>query len=78
KTSQRLHQWLKEAGIKKKITFHCSRHTFGCLLIENGVDIFSVIKLMGHRDIKTTMQYVEKVDTTLDKAIDRLPEFKNN
>ena len=76
KTSKRLKQWLKNAGIKKRITFHCSRHTFGCLLIENGVDVFSVKKLMGHRDIKTTMQYVEKVDTTLDKAIDRLPGIK--
>jgi integrase len=73
KTSQRLRNWIQSAGIEKKITFHCSRHTFGCLLIENGVDVFTVKKLMGHRDIKTTLQYVEKVDETKDKGIDRIP-----
>lgn len=73
KTSKRLKKWLNDAGIEKEITFHCSRHTFGCLLIENGVDVFSVMKLMGHRDVKTTLQYVEKVGETKDKAIDKLP-----
>ncbi len=76
KTSKRLSEWILNAGIKKKITFHCARHTFGCLLIENGVDVFTVKKLMGHKDIRTTLQYVEKVDKTKDKAIDKLPKLK--
>jgi len=73
KTSKRLKEWISSASIKKKITFHCSRHTFGCLLVENGVDVFTVKKIMSHKDIRTTLQYVDKVDTTKDKAIDKLP-----
>jgi len=73
--SKRIKKWLQDAGIKKAITFHCSRHTFGCILIEIGVDVFTVKKLMGHKNIKTTLQYVEKVDSTKDIAIDKLPIF---
>ncbi len=73
KTSKRLKNWILSAGIEKKITFHCSRHTFGCLLVENGVDVFTIKKIMSHKDIRTTLQYIEKVDTTKDKAIDKLP-----
>ena len=73
KSSKRLKEWVLSAGIRKKITFHCSRHTFGCLLIENGIEVFAVKKLMGHRDIRTTLQYVDKVDTVQDEAIDKLP-----
>jgi integrase len=73
KTSKRLKEWILAAGIEKKITFHCSRHTFGCLLVENGADVFTVKQIMTHKDIRTTLQYVEKVDTTKDKAMDKLP-----
>ena len=73
KTSKRLKEWRLSAGIEKKITFHCSRHTFGCLLVENGEDVFTVKQMMTHKDIKTTLQYVEKVDTKKDEAIDKLP-----
>jgi len=73
KTSKRLSNWISKAKIEKKITFHCARHTFGCLLVEHGVDVFNVKKLMGHQDIKTTLQYVEKVDTIQDQSIDKLP-----
>jgi len=75
KTSKRLRAWISKAGIQKKITFHCARHTFGCLLIESGADVFTTKKLMAHRDIRTTLQYVEKVDKTQDEAIDKLPIF---
>ena len=74
-TSKRLKEWISKAGIQKKITFNCSRHTFGCLLIESGADVFATKKLMTHRDIRTTLQYVEKVDKTQDEAIDKLPNF---
>jgi len=52
KTSKRLKDWLIKAGIKKKITFHSARFTFGCLLIENGAPLFAVKKLMGHKNFK--------------------------
>jgi len=75
KRSKILKKWFEDAGIRKELTFHCSRHTFGCLLVENNVEVFTVKKLMGHSDVKTTLQYVEKVDETKDRAIDKLPVF---
>lgn len=48
---------VKRAGIKK-FRFHDLRHTFATRLIEQGVDIVVVKELLGHADIKTTMQYV--------------------
>lgn len=43
--------------IRKKITYHVSRHTFGSLFAEGG-NIVALQKIMGHGDIKTTMGYV--------------------
>ena len=57
-----LPDWLKTAGIDKHITFHCFRHTFATLQLVLGTDIVTVSKLLGHRDIKTTMIYVKIVD----------------
>ncbi|NQV17428.1 MAG: site-specific integrase [Armatimonadetes bacterium] len=75
KTSQELKQWLAKADINKHITFHCSRHTFGCLLVENDVSLFVVKKLMGHRKIETTLHYVDKANVDAEAAINSLPQI---
>ncbi|WP_118975801.1 site-specific integrase [Taibaiella koreensis] len=54
--------WLREAGIGKHITFHCFRHTFATLQLLLGTDIVTLSKMLGHKDIKTTMIYVKIVD----------------
>ncbi len=41
-----------------KFTIHKLRHTFATLMLEGGVDIFSLSKMMGHSDIKTTTIYL--------------------
>lgn len=58
-----LRAWLKDAGIDKAITFHCFRHTFATLQLSLGTDIVTVSKMLGHKDIKTTMIYVKIVDS---------------
>jgi len=75
KTSKAMSQWMLTADINKQITFHCARHTFGCLLVENDVSLFVVKKLMGHRKIETTLQYVDKASIDAEKAIDTLPKI---
>ncbi|MDR1983280.1 MAG: site-specific integrase, partial [Prevotellaceae bacterium] len=44
-------------GLKKKLTFHLSRHTFATLTLSKGVSIESVSKMLGHTNIQTTQIY---------------------
>jgi len=47
---------ISSSGIK--FTIHKLRHTFATLMLEGGCDIFSLSKMMGHSDIKTTTIYL--------------------
>lgn len=49
-------QMRKASGIR--FTIHKLRHTFATLMLEGGCDIFSLSKMMGHSDIKTTTLYL--------------------
>lgn len=53
----------KKAGIFKRITSHCLRHSFATHSIENGVPIHTLQKLMGHNDIETTEGYLHVTKT---------------
>lgn len=68
-----LKKWVSDSGIDKHITFHCSRHTCATLLLNSGVDIYTVKEILGHTDIGTTMQYAKVVDKTKRKAVNRIP-----
>jgi len=67
--------WMKAAGIIKKITFHCARHTFATLCLTFDIDIYTVSKLLGHRDLKTTQIYAKLIDKKKDEAINKLPKI---
>jgi site-specific recombinase XerD len=66
--SKPLKRWIKSAGITKKITFHCFRHTFATLQLSNGTDIYTVSKMLGHTNVKTTQIYAKVVDEKKEKA----------
>ncbi|MCF8307855.1 MAG: site-specific integrase [Bacteroidales bacterium] len=70
--SGHLKKWIEDAGINKDITFHCFRHTFAVLQLANGTDIYTVSKLMGHRDLKTTQRYAKIVDSMKREAMNRI------
>ncbi len=55
-------EWVKRAGITKKITFHCARHTFATLALTQGADLYSISKLLGHTSIATTQVYAAIID----------------
>src|SRR5690554_6375622 len=61
--SQRGVQWAiqsicKKAGILKEVHTHSLRHSYATHLLEDGVNILQVQKLMGHERIETTMEYL--------------------
>lgn len=66
--SHPLKKWVIAAGIKKKITFHCFRHTYATLQLSSGTDIYTVSKMLGHTNVKTTQIYAKVVDEKKDKA----------
>lgn len=67
-----LTKWVAKAGITKDITFHSFRHTYATLQLTNGTDIFTVSKLLGHRELKTTQVYAKIIDETKRKAANKI------
>lgn len=64
--------WTKSAGISRKITFHCFRHTFATLQITLGTDIYTVSKLLGHKNLQTTQIYAKIIDEKKREAVNRI------
>lgn len=52
-------------NIKKHITVHSLRHSYATHLLENGTDIRIIQKLLGHKNITTTLQYTKVAESTL-------------
>lgn len=59
----------KLAGIEKHFSFHTARHTNATLLLYKGVQLATVQKLLGHRNIKTTQVYGEILPQTIIKEL---------
>jgi len=70
--NKHLFQWIGAAGITKDITFHCFRHTFATLQLFNGTDIYTVSKMLGHKDLKTTQIYAKIVDQSKRTAANKI------
>lgn len=70
--NQHLGKWLVKAGIDKNITFHCFRHTYATLQISLGTDLYTVSKMLGHREIKTTQVYAKIIDKQKREAANRI------
>ena len=70
-----LMKWVEHSELGKRISFHSSRHTFATLLITHGANIYTVSKLLGHSDIKSTMIYAKVVDKEKEKAVLSLPQI---
>ncbi len=50
---------LSASGIQKNVSLHSLRHAFASHLLAMGTDLFTIQKLMGHDDIRTTMVYLQ-------------------
>lgn len=70
-----LRKWVKAAGIRKKITWHCARHSFAVNVLTKGANIKTVSSLLGHTSIKMTERYLHVVDSLKQDAINSLGEI---
>jgi len=68
----KLQQWVMRAGITKTITFHCARHTYATLQLTMGTDIYTVSKLLGHKELKTTQIYAKIIDEKKKEAANKI------
>ncbi len=64
--------WTKTAGIERKITFHAFRHTFATLQLTLGTDIYTVSKLLGHKNLQTTQIYARVIDEKKRDAVNKI------
>jgi len=76
--NMQLLRWCMHAGINKHITFHSARHTNAVLLLENGADIYTVSKRLGHREIRTTEIYAKIIDKKMKEAANLIPKLDLN
>lgn len=74
-TNKVLQYWVFRAGIDKKITFHCGRHTFAVMMLDLGTDIYTTSKLLGHRSLSTTQIYAKVLDKAKQEAVGRIPDI---
>ena len=71
-TQAPLKNWLKAAGITKKITYHVSRHSFACLQLEAGTSIVVVQRYLGHKNVATTEGYAKISDAQKRASVNRI------
>ncbi len=69
----KLRKWIESAGITKRITFHCARHSFATLQLSLNTDIYTVSKMLGHKNLRTTEIYAKVIDKRKIEAACRMP-----
>ena len=75
-TNEYIKKWAEKALIEKNISWHTARHTFAVLSLEAGAEIYTLSKLLGHTDVKTTQIYAAATDRMKREAVNALPEIK--
>ncbi len=65
---------VKDAGIEN-FRFHDLRHSFATRLVQNGVDLYKVSKLLGHADVSTTQRYAHHYPESLRDGVEVLDKL---
>lgn len=70
-------RYVREAGLNTKLHFHSLRHTFATWLVQEGISIYEVQKLLGHSNITVTQVYAHLVPQELHRAVDKIAVVLN-
>lgn len=72
---KQLKKWGKAAGIEKPLSMHKARHSFATIALSSGIDLYTVSKLLGHKNLATTQIYAQVVDEKKRRAVNRMPRL---
>ena len=72
-----LRRWCLLALITKDVTFHAGRHTFAVMMLDLGADIYTVSKLLGHKELSTTQIYAKVLDKKKQNAVNLIPSIND-
>jgi len=72
--SRAFYKALKKADVKD-FRFHDLRHTFATRLVQAGVELYKVSKLLGHKDVSTTQRYAHHYPESLRDGVEILDNF---
>jgi site-specific recombinase XerD len=70
--SKTFKKYVLAAGLDDKLHFHSLRHTFATWLVQSGVGIYEVQKLMGHSSVAVTQVYAHLAPSELHRAVDKI------
>jgi len=74
--NRRLRNAARKLGFNKYIHCHLARHTFATTCISLGISLPATSKLLGHRNLDTTLIYAKFVDPLLDKEMRKFNRLK--
>ena len=69
---------LQESGVIRKATPHTLRHSYATHLLEAGVNIRVIQKLLGHRSLRATIVYIHLTSTTEQRSVELLNELMSD
>lgn len=73
--NETIQHWVDAAKINKHVSFHVARHTHATMMITLGTDLYTVGKLLGHKNIETTQIYAKIIDKKKEDAVDKIPDL---
>ena len=73
-----LRQWAAAAGITKNVTFHTARHTAATMMLTAGSELYTVSKILGHSEVRTTQIYAKIIDKKKDEAVSLVDNLFND
>ncbi len=76
KSNQYIKVLLDLCGIDKAVTFHGARHTFATYMLTLGVSMEAVSKMLGHKDLRTTLIYARILNSKVDDDMDKVRAFR--